>query len=86
MMDAFRAVMEKEDRSLDGFGMEAVVFTHPEDRPDFGGRISSLDDAFHDIEVWRAEGVTHVSLHSMATGARTVPAHIDFLDRVITGL
>jgi probable F420-dependent oxidoreductase len=86
MMDAFRTVMEQQGRSFDGFGLEAVVFTHPEDRPDFGGRVSTLDDAFHDIGVWQREGVTHVSLHSMATGARDVPAHIDFLARVAAGL
>jgi probable F420-dependent oxidoreductase len=86
LMDSFRTVMAQHDRGLDGFGMEAVIFTHPDDRPDFGNPARSLDDAFTDIEIWRNEGVSHVSIHSMATTARDVPGHIAFLEQVIRGL
>jgi probable F420-dependent oxidoreductase len=86
LMERFRGTMAAQGRALDGFGIEAIVFTHPGDRPDFGNPPRTLDDAFRDIDVWRREGVSHVSIHSMATTARDVPEHVDFLERVIRGL
>jgi probable F420-dependent oxidoreductase len=86
MMDRFRAVMEQEGRSLDGFGIESIMFAHGDDRPDFGNPARTLDDAFADAETWRAEGVTHLSVHSMATTASDVPGHIAFLRDFIDGM
>lgn len=86
MMDAFRRTMEDAGRSLDGFGIEAVMFAHPDDRPDFGHRARTLDDAFADAETWRREGVTHLSVHSMAAAVTDIPGHLAFLERFIAGL
>jgi probable F420-dependent oxidoreductase len=86
MMETFRATMAAEERRLEGFGIEAVMFAHPDDRPDFGHRARTLDDAFADAEIWRREGVTHLSVHSMATQARDVAGHLAFLEGFIRGL
>ncbi|MEN3974508.1 LLM class F420-dependent oxidoreductase [Emcibacter sp. SYSU 3D8] len=86
LMERFRTIMAEAGRELDGFGVEAIMFAHGDDRPDFGNPARTLDDAFADAEVWRREGVTHLSVHSMATNAGDVPSHVAFLEQFIRGL
>ena len=45
-----------------------------------------VDEAVHRIELWRAEGATHVTINTMSAGLGSVGDHLDALEAVAARL
>jgi len=62
-LERLRELLEKEGRSADGFGVEAIV--------DFG---AGPDAWQRELRFWQEAGGTHVSIRAMDTAAELVGA------------
>jgi probable F420-dependent oxidoreductase len=85
LMDQLAAALEAEGRDRRTFGVECLLFAHPDDRPDFGHPARTAEQALEDAEVWRRLGVSAISVHSMASAASDLKGHLEFMRRFAEG-